>query len=249
MAPFHPTSHPLVRKLDSIFKLTDDERTALVNLPMQVSDIRADQDVVREGDRPSRSFAVLDGFCCAFKMTGEGKRQIMAFYIPGDTPDFQTLHLPTLDHSIGTLTPCKLAFVQHEALNALCDDFPRIGRAFWRDTLINAAIFREWMTSIGQREAYPRIAHLFCELLTKMQAVGLADGHSFDFPITQGEIGDALGLSNVHVNRTLTQLRTDGLIEIRGSRVTIPDWEKLKATGDFDPAYLHLEREREREAA
>jgi CRP-like cAMP-binding protein len=241
LSSYHSNLHPLVRKLDSIFKLTDDEKTALVNLPMQVTEVRADQDVVREGDRPSRSFVVLEGFCCTFKMTGEGKRQIMAFYIPGDMPDLQSLHLPTLDHSVGTLTPCKLGFVQHEVLNDLCDHFPRIGRAFWRETLVDAAIFREWLANVGQRDAYPRIAHLFCEMLLRMRAVGLSDDNSCEFPFTQGEIGDAMGLSNVHVNRTITQLRADSLIEIRGSRLVVPDWEKLKAAGDFDPAYLHLE--------
>jgi CRP-like cAMP-binding protein len=231
-----------VRKLESVFRLSDEERSALQNLPMQVTDIRADQDIVREGDRPSRSFVVLEGFACAFKMTSKGKRQIMAFFIEGDMPDLQSLHLSTMDHSIGTITPCKVGFVAHEVLRVLCRQFPRINDGFWRNTLIDSAIFREWMTSIGRRPAYNRIAHLICEMLVKMRAVGLADDHTIELPINQGEIADALGLSNVHVNRVLTELRGDGLLEIKGRRIKALDWDKLKAAGDFDPGYLHLER-------
>ncbi len=243
VASFDRNSHPLIRKLESIFRLSDEERDALLNLPMQVTSIRADQDIVREGDQPTRCFALLEGFAVPYKMTGGGKRQIMAFYIAGDIPDLQSLLLKTLDHTIGTLTPCKVGFVQHQHLREICRRFPRISDAFWRNTLVDAAIFREWMASIGRRDAYPRIAHVICEIITKMRAVGLAEDHVIAMPITQGEIADALGLSNVHVNRILTQLRDDGLIEMSRTHVKVPDWERLKKAGDFDPGYLHLENE------
>ncbi len=239
-------ANPLVRKLESIFTLSDDERGAIANLPMQVIDLRPDQDIVREGDRPSRSCLLLDGFACTYKMTGEGKRQILAFYIPGDVPDLQSLHLRVLDNSLGTITPCKVGFIQHEALHDLCERYPRITSAFWRQTLIDASVFREWMTSIGQREAYNRIAHLLCEWVLRMRAVGLAQDHSCELPITQNELADGLGLSTVHVNRTLQELRRAGLIQLEGGTLTVLDWEELKNVGDFDPTYLHLEN---REAA
>jgi CRP-like cAMP-binding protein len=235
--------HPLIRKLESVYVLADNERDALQNLPMQITDIRAGQDIVREGDRPSRSFVVLEGFACSFKMTSKGRRQIMAFYILGDIPDLQSLLLRTLDHSLGTITPCRVGFMQHETLRALCQQFPRIGEAFWRNTLIDASVFREWVANIGRRDAYNRIAHLICELVVRMRAVGLTEGDTVELPITQREIGDAMGLSNVHVNRVLTDLRKEGLIEIDRRRIRVPDWEKLKVVGDFDPTYLHLERE------
>jgi CRP-like cAMP-binding protein len=148
-----------------------------------------------------------------------------------------------MDHSIGSITPCKVGFIKHENLRALCRQFPRIADAFWRNTLIDAAVFREWMASIGRREAYNRIAHLICELLVRMRAVGLAEDHVLELPITQGEIADALGLSNVHVNRVLTELRGDRLIEIKGRRLQVLDWNRLMAVGEFDPGYLHLEQE------
>ncbi len=118
--------NPLIRKLESIFTLSDEERGAIANLPMQVQEIRPDQDIVREGDRPSRCCLVLEGFACTYKMTGKGKRQILAFYIPGDIPDLQSMHLRVLDHSVGTITPCKVGFIQHEALHDLCERYPQI---------------------------------------------------------------------------------------------------------------------------
>ncbi|HLM20878.1 MAG TPA: Crp/Fnr family transcriptional regulator [Propionibacteriaceae bacterium] len=236
---------PLIRKLESIFTLSDDERQAVLDLPLQVMHLKADQDIVREGDRPTRSCALLDGFACTFKVTAEGKRQITAFHIPGDIPDLQSLHLEVLDTSLATLTRCKVGFIQHEALQDLCDRHPRIAKALWRETLIDAAIFREWTVNVGRREAYARIAHILCELVVRMKAVGLAEGHTVQIPITQNEFADATGLSNVHVNRVLQALRSDGLIILKGDTLQVLDWDQLKQAGDFDPTYLHLQRKQE----
>ena len=244
MATTHNSNpHPLIRKLESIFTLSDQERETLVNLPMQVMDIRADQDIVREGDRPSRSCLLLEGFACTNKITGEGKRQIMAFYISSDIPDLQSLHLIVLDTSLGTITPCRVGFIQHETLRDLCGRFPRIASAFWRDTLIEASIFREWITNVGRREAYSRMAHILCELVVRLRAVGLAQDHTCDLPITQSELADATGLTPVHVNRVLQKLRGAGLITLKGGVLSVLDWDGLKKAGDFDPTYLHLEQE------
>jgi CRP-like cAMP-binding protein len=240
----HPFKTPiLIRKLESIFTLTGDERQALEALPMQIAALKENQDIVRQGDRPSRSCLILSGFTCTYKITGDGKRQIHNFQIPGDIPDLHSLHLEVLDNSLGILTPCSVGFITHEALNKLLEGHYRIARAFWRETLIDGAIFREWMTSIGQREAYPRVAHLLCEMLVRLRAVGLANGNRCKWPITQAEIGDALGITTVHVNRVLQQMRADGLIELQGNRLNIPDWNRLKEAGDFEPTYLHLQQE------
>jgi CRP-like cAMP-binding protein len=239
----HPATR-LVRKLESIFALDENERAAVLNLPLQVTTLRADQDIVREGDRPSRSCALLEGFAATFKVTAEGKRQITAFHIPGDIPDLQSLHLEVLDSSLGTLTPCKVGFIQHEALHDLCDRHPRIARALWRETLIDASIFREWTVNIGRREAYARISHILCELMVRLRAVGLMQDHTCEIPITQGEFADAAGLSNVHVNRVLQELRGDGLIVFKGSTLSVPDWDTLAQAGEFDPTYLHLDGKR-----
>jgi CRP-like cAMP-binding protein len=233
----------LIRRLESLFTLTDGERQALEALPMQIVALRENQDIVRMGDRPSRSCLILSGFTCTYKLTGDGKRQIHNFNIPGDIPDLQSLHLEVLDNSLGTITPCSVGFITHEALDKLCERHYRIAKAFWRENLIEGAIFREWMTSIGQREAYPRIAHLLCEMLVRLRAVGLVNGYSCNWPITQAEIGDALGITTVHVNRVLQEMRANSLIELKGNRLNIPDWDRLKEAGDFEPAYLHLKPE------
>ena len=229
--------------MECVLDLSDDERDVLLNLPTQVMDIRADQDLVREGDRPSRSFLLLEGFACVFKVTGDGKRQIMAFHVPGDIPDLHSLHLKVLDMSVVTITPCKVGFIQHEAIRDVCNRYPRIAAALWRDTLIDAAIFREWMINVGRRPAISRLAHILCEMVVRLRTVGLAEDHRCDLPITQTELSDALGLSAVHVNRVLQELRGMGLIQWRSGMLMVLDWEKLKEVGDFDPTYLHVEGE------
>jgi CRP-like cAMP-binding protein len=238
---FHPDYNPMIRKIESIFTLTDDERQALQKLPMQVVTIKADQDIVREGDRPSRSCLILRGFACTYKVTAQGKRQIVSFNLPGDIPDLQSLHLKVLDNSVSTISPCSIGSITHEDLREMCARCPRIATAFWRETLIDASIFREWVMNVGRREAYNRMAHVLCELVVRLRAVGLVEDHACDLPITQGEFADALGVTNVHVNRVLQQLRSDGLIELSGDRLNIHDWDKLKEVGEFDPTYLHLE--------
>jgi CRP-like cAMP-binding protein len=240
---FHSDHNPLIRKLESVFTLTDDERQALLDLPMQLAVIKDNQDIVREGDCPSRSCLILSGFACVYKMTAQGKRQIVSFTIAGDIPDLQSLHLKVLDNSISTISPCRVGFITHDALRDICTRFPRITEALWRETLVDAAIFREWVTNVGRREAYQRMAHVLCELLVRLRAVDLVEDHVCDLPITQGEFADAIGVTTVHVNRVLQQMRAEGLIETKGSRLRIPDWEKLKEVGEFDPTYLHLVRE------
>src|SRR5215218_2416127 len=131
------------------------------------------QDIVREGDRPTRSCTLLEGFAAMFKVTAEGKRQITGFHIPGDIPDLQSLHLEVLDSSLGTITPAKVGFIRHETLHDLCARYPRLAGAFWRETLVDASIFREWMVNVGRREAINQIAHILCEMTVRMRAVGL----------------------------------------------------------------------------
>jgi CRP-like cAMP-binding protein len=242
VTPF-PTKHALVRKLECIFTLADDERHALLNLPMQLTKLGPDQTIVREGHHLSRSCVLLEGFAYSYKATGYGKRQILAFNIPGDIVDLHGLHLEVLDNSVGTITPCTVGYIPHEVLRDLCGRYPRIAAALWRGTLVDAAIFREWLINVGRREASVRIAHLLCEMLVRLRAVGLAEGYSCDLPITQGQIADALGLTPVYVNRVLQALRADGLIDLTGNRLSVPDWDKLRKAGDFDPTYLHLERD------
>ena len=207
---------------------------------MQVMDIRADQEILREGDRTQRCCFMLEGYAAWWNLTARGRRQILSFAIPGDIPDLYSLHLDVLDSTLGTLTDCKVAFIQHEVLRKICDENPRIAQFLWRCTLIEAANFRQWVTNIGGRNAYSRIAHLLCELVVRLRVVGLSNGVTWNFPVTQAELGDATGLSVVHVNRTLKHLREEKFIAVKGETYTILDWEGLVETADFHPTYLHL---------
>ena len=237
-----PTSTPLIRKLESILVLSDEERDVLRNVSGTIKTVGPRQDLVREGDRPHECCLILEGFAYRYKLTETGKRQIFSFHIPGDIPDLQSLHIDVMDHSLAALTATKAMFIPHETVCDLMRRCPRIGDAFWRDTLIDAAVFREWIMNLGRREAYERIAHLLCEFYVRLKAVGLTNGPAYEMPFTQAELADATGLSAVHVNRTLQELRGEGLITLRAGSLTVLDWERLKEAGEFDPAYLHLKK-------
>jgi CRP-like cAMP-binding protein len=166
----------------------------------------------------------------------------MSFQIPGDICDLQGFFLGEMDYAIGTLTAGRVAIIPHEVLLDLTETYPCIARALTQSTLVDASIFRAWMVGLGRRSAYARVAHLLCEMGQRLQVVGLAQDGSYDLPVTQTELADALGLTTVHVNRTLQQLRHEGLIILRGGTLTLRDPEGLTQAGEFDPAYLHVGR-------
>jgi CRP-like cAMP-binding protein len=235
--------NPLIRKLDHLFPLTREEVHILESACSRIAQFGADQDIVRDGDRPKDCNLLLEGFVCRYKLTPEGKRQILSFQFPGDVFDAQSFILEEMDHSICTITPCKVALIPHPTMLEITENYPRIARAIWKDTLVDAAVFREWMTSIGRRDSYQRIAHLMCEVYVRLDIVGLAHDCTIEWPFTQNEIGDALGLSNVHVNRTYQALRKAGLITQERSKLVVPKWEGLKDAGQFEGRYLHLRRD------
>jgi CRP-like cAMP-binding protein len=236
----HPHTFGLIRKLASIAPLAPEERAALLRLPLRLKTVPGHYDIVREGDMPSESSLLVEGFACRYSLTDEGKRQILSFHISGDIPDLQSLHLHVMDHSLATLGPSRLAFIQHDDLRSLMRAHPRLGDLLWRDTLIDAAVFRQWMVGLGRRNAHGRIAHLLCELLVRLKAVELVEDHAFTLPVTQVELSDALGISTVHINRVLQELRGENLISLSGSSLKVLNWEGLQEAGGFDPTYLHL---------
>jgi CRP-like cAMP-binding protein len=229
----------LVRKLESIGSVSPKEREALRQLEVSRLSVEAHVDIVREGDRPHSVSLLQSGFCCRYKLVADGKRQITSFHIPGDIPDLPSLFVQIADHNFCTLASCQFAVISHASMLALFHEHPPLAHLFWRGTLIDAAIFREWMVGIGRRSAFTRIAHLFCELIVRMQSVGLSSGGSVELPITQTDIGDALGLSTVHVNRTLQELRGAGLITLGRGRLVALNWQGLCDAGEFDESYLH----------
>lgn len=230
----------LISKMESLSKISTEEKQLLMELPLTLKRYDAGVDIVSEGDRTKNCCLVLEGLVCRYKTVGNGNRQILSLHIPGDIPDLHSLHIEQMDHSLGTLTASRVAFIPHEAVRRLSRSSYRIAEAFWREALVDAAVFREWMVGIGRRSAQSRLAHFLCEFATKMKAVGLSDGIRFELPMTQTEIGDALGLSTVHTNKTLRALRERGLIQLRGRRLKLLDWDALCELGEFDPSYLHL---------
>lgn len=239
--PSHAT-HMLIRKLESIACLSEEERQAITRLPVSTRSLGSHQDIVREKDRPSQCCLLLEGWACRYQVLSGGNRQIFSFHIPGDIPDLQSLHLQVMDHGVCTLTSAIVAFIPHEALLDLTAAFPGIAAVLWRDTLVDGAVFRQWMTGMGRRSACQAIAHLFCELYVKLEQIGLARDHAYRLPLTQSELGDALGLSNVHVNRVLRDLRNWEWITLVGGRLQINKWQELAGLCEFDPAYLHVRR-------
>lgn len=237
----HPHHDLMISKLENSFPLSAEEKQALIELPIQIVDVKPHHDIVKMGDHPTQCCLLLEGFSCVYKLTLEGRRQIMTLHIPGDIPDLQSLHLKVADINIASISACKLGFIQHKDMYRLCERYPRLTSAFWRETLVDASIFREWLLNVGQREGYSRIAHVICELMLRLKAVGLAEDSTFTIPITQSELADATGMTPVHVNRVLQTLRTDGLIISNKKQITIPDWQKLKEAGEFDSLYLHLD--------
>ncbi|MGH1575265.1 Crp/Fnr family transcriptional regulator [Methylobacterium sp. P31] len=230
----------LARKLDSITQLGDAERSALLNLPHTVRNLAARQDIVQFGDRPTQCCLVLQGWAARYTALSEGGRQILSFYVAGDMPDLQSLHLHRMDHNLATLTPCTIAFIPHHELRVTLRRRPDLATALWRDTLIDAAHYRERITSLGRRQALGRVAHLFCELYLRQRAVGLAGGLSCPIVPKQAELADALGLTSVHLNRVLRTLRARKLVTLSGGTLTIEDWDALAAAAEFEPTFLHL---------
>lgn len=162
----------LIQKLETIASLTAEDRRMLLGLPLNVRQFDSHQDIVSEGERTKQCCLVIEGLVCRYKIVGNGERQILSLHIPGDIPDLHSLHIEEMDHSLGTLTSAKVGFIPHDAVRAITRSSYRIAEAFWREALIDAAIFREWMVGIGRRSAPSRIAHFLCEFITKMNAIG-----------------------------------------------------------------------------
>jgi CRP-like cAMP-binding protein len=239
-AVYNTPMEMLARKLDSISRLADPDRAALLDLPHTVRNLPARHDIVRFGDRPAHSCLVLQGWVYRYASLSEGGRQILSFYIAGDLPDLQSLHLHRMDHNLATLTSCVVAFIAHEDLRSILLRRPGLAGTLWRDSLIDSAHYRERITSLGRRQALGRVAHLFCEVYLRHRAVGLTRGLSCPLAPKQAELADSLGLTSVHLNRVLRTLRGRGLVTLNGGTLTIEDWDALVEIAEFDPTFLHL---------
>jgi CRP-like cAMP-binding protein len=232
---------PILKRLKATARLDEEDERAFASLPMMIKPASNGDKIVAHGERPLACCLIVDGFVLRSKVVGDGGRQILSFHQPGDIPDLQSLFLHVLDHDVSALGDGLLAFVPHDPLRRLISCRPNIAQALWRDTLTDAAIFREWICNVGQRSAYSRLAHLVLEIYTRLKVIGRTDGLSFWFPATQQLFAQAIGVSEVHVNRVVQELRSNGVLEFGRGRITVLDEAKLRSATDFDPLYLHLD--------
>lgn len=233
----------LVLKLERRDAVSADERRVLESAVARIDSYAARADVIVEGVPQTESRLQLDGVTCRYKAMRDGRRQIMEINIGGDFVDLHSFTLKQLDHNVGTITRASFAIVPHAALHEITETQPHLARLLWLMTMLDAAIHREWVVSAGRRSAIARMANLFCELFVRAEVVGLAEGNCYRLPITQEDMADVCGLTPVHVNRTLQELRAGGSVEWQRGTVTIKDWRALQGIAEFDPAYLFLERQ------
>ncbi len=235
-----PRLAPLVRKLSLHTRLDGDDEGAVLALPNTVHNLEPGQYVVREGDLPTHSCLVVSGFAIRHKIAGDGGRQIVNLHVSGDMVDLQNSLLSTADHNVQALTRLTAAFIPRENIVELAFRRPAVGKALWLETLVEGSISREWIMNIGRRDAMTRVAHLLCEFAYRLDAVGVGPECNYELPMTQEQLADAVGLTPVHVNRTLKALDAAGLTKRSKRSVIIVDLKKLADIGDFRSTYLHL---------
>jgi len=233
----------LARKLERRDDISSAQRDAILGLPVEPRCFRSGDMMVREGELLTDSLLLVTGFAGRFALLNNGGRQFTELGLPGDFMDLHGLIMKRLDHGVMAISDCDVAAIPHDALRNLTADDPHLGRLFWLETVVDAAIHRMRLVGLGRQDAQARMAHLFCETQVRLEAVGLADQDGFGFPLNQTELADVLGLSSVHVNRTLMALRAAGLMDWRGGRVTLNDWTRLVRLAEFDPLYLRFWKE------
>jgi CRP-like cAMP-binding protein len=224
-------------------RVSEAERNLIEQLPRRLRTFANGEELVREGSRPTESCLLLSGFTARAQYLPDGKRQLTALHVPGDFVDIHAFLLKLMDHSVVAIGRCEVAFIPHASLLALVETVPHIGRLLWLSTVIDAAIQRTWITSLGRRSPSHHIAYLICELFARLDVIGLVRDNSFEFPATQTDIADMVGLSLVHVNRTIQDLRASGMVAWKNSLITVPDIGRLHDFAEFDPTYLNLIQE------
>ena len=223
--------------------ITAEEQTVLMGIFSHQKTYKAGEEVVAEGSRPGFSLLMVEGMSVRSNILAGGERQITAIHIAGDFVDLHSFLLKRMDHSVVALTDCRLVITEHEAIRNLMCVSEHLTRLLWMSTVIDGAIHREWLVAMGRMSAFARMAHVFCELFVRLRIVGLTMGLTYRLPFTQGVMGDVLGLSNVHVNRTLQELRAADLLSWEKQIVTIKEWDLLVEAGQFDPTYLSMQSE------
>lgn len=232
----------LLIKLRARDEISAEEERALRDAASPVQTLPASHTFITAGHEVNASTLLIEGFLCRYKDLSDGQRQITELHVAGDFADLHSFTLKRLDHNIMTLTPCKIVQMPHEKLTGITEQHPHLARVLWFLTNLDAAIHREWEVSLGRRSALERTAHLFCELQVRLALAGMPSEREYAFPVTQIILSECLGLTPVHVNRVLKELRERELVEFRSGKVTILDSAGLRQVAEFDPAYLYLEK-------
>jgi len=231
---------PLIRKLESLGRLTPDERGSVEAMTLVGKQLTSGQQIALEGNGPSHCCLVVEGLLRRYSILSNGNLQTLSIHVPGDIPDLQGLHLRTMDHTLASIGKSKVALIAHRDLLDVLRKSPRLANLFWRESLVDAAVARAWVKVLGGHDALRRLAHLACELYTRMNVMGLVNDNSYPLPLTQAQLGETVGASVVHVNRMLKQLRADRLLEHKDGRLVVLNWDALSEAADFDPGYLNL---------
>jgi CRP-like cAMP-binding protein len=220
--------------------LTPEEQRAILGLGGETRRCVAHSDIVRPGEIVDTACLVARGLLARYDQMLDGQRQVTSFYIPGDMCDLHSVVVPKASWSITAISPATVRLVPHSELRDVCTRYPAVAMAFWRDGTVDASVFAKWVGNLGRKNAKARIAHIMCEMGTRIEAAGLGTRTYFELHTTQEQLADAAGLTSVHVNRTLQDLRRDGLLKFERGRVEVPEWDQLTAVAEFDPAYLLL---------
>ncbi|QKC98274.1 Crp/Fnr family transcriptional regulator [Mesorhizobium sp. NZP2298] len=231
---------PLIRKLESLGQLSSDERESVEAIPLLGKQLTPGQQIELEGAEPSRCCLVVEGLVRRYSIVSNGNLQTLSIHVPGDIPDLQGLHLRTMDHTLASIGRSKIAMIAHRDILEVLRKSPRLVNLFWRESLVDAAVARAWVKVLGGHDAFGRLAHLACELYVRMNVMGLVRDNSYPLPLTQVQLGETVGASVVHINRVLKKMRADRLLEHKGGRLIIINWERLSEAADFDPGYLNL---------
>jgi CRP-like cAMP-binding protein len=232
----------LVRKLEEHSRLTADDRNAILSMSHAVRSLGSNEDLIRQGDDPSVSALVTSGIVARYHLLPNGRRQYLSFHLTGDMPDSQALFIQEMDHAVCAIGPASVALIEHKDLLAAFKRRPSVSFAIWRETLIDAAIFREAITNNSARNRTARMAHLFCEIFYRAKASSLADEGTLIAPISLVQLGETLGMSIATVNRTLNELRKSRTVDFHRGILHIKQWDRLAKNGQFNPIYLHLKK-------
>ncbi|MEC3909352.1 Crp/Fnr family transcriptional regulator [Sphingobium sp. CR2-8] len=221
--------------------LESGERARLESAISEIKTLPPRTNIVMAGDRLDQSLLLLEGFMSRYIDDRNGLRQLVAVHVPGDFVDLHAFPLKVLDHDVATMTAATVAIVPHDEIDAISRDHPDMMRKLWFSTLIDAAIHRAWLFRLGRLDAVGRVAHFISETNVRLMSAGLSDGRRFALGLIQSDLAEICGLTNVHINRVLRQLREEKLCVFRSSLVDILEPEQLAVRGQFHPAYLYID--------